>query len=538
MTHPICALCLGLFLFVGACAQGDVAGNDTRPSTTTSTTFPPPRDLGPLDLSPTPQDMRPPGADLADLPGPKDAGTADLGLLARDLSQPPDMAPPCGGRCTATQACRQGVCEDLCAKAAARCGSVTEGGDTVECGTCTGSTVCQANTCTEACAPLGLVCGSLTWSGQQTDCGSCAGGTSCLQGRCIGSGWRTIAAGADATCATRSNGEVRCWGDGATGQLGGGSGASALAPATVPGLGNVLEVDMESRTVCALDVQGQVWCWGQNSHMQIDDRSTAPHLAPSQLTALPQPVTHLSVATGHICTLDTAGKASCIGYNAQGQLGDGSRSLSTKPVAVIKLGGLADLELGDLHSCALELDGRVKCWGYNGGEGDAGRLGTGQEISTTSPTLVSQLPQAFGLSAGFSHTCAVDQALRVWCWGDNQYGQLGMSGIDKLFASQIPTLTQAVEVVAGYQSTCAIDRARDLWCWGRNTYGQLGLGDVNVRRTPQKVPLLNQVAQVDLGQDHTCATTLIGELWCWGRNHRGQLGLGDTRDRLKPVNVQ
>ena len=60
------------------------------------------------------------------------------------------------------------------------------------------------------------------------------------------------------------------------------------------------------------------------------------------------------------------------------------------------------------------------------------------------------------VSAGDSHTCALDDAGVVTCWGNDEYGQ-----------STVPdSLGTVVQVSAGYNHTCALDDAGTMTCWG------------------------------------------------------------------------
>jgi alpha-tubulin suppressor-like RCC1 family protein len=76
-----------------------------------------------------------------------------------------------------------------------------------------------------------------------------------------------------------------------------------------------------------------------------------------------------------------------------------------------------------------------------------------------------------------------------------------------------------------------------LWCWGGNQYGQLGLGDTDDRHSPTQVGVDADWAVVDAGAYQTCGIRVDSTLWCWGRNDHGQLGLGDTEDRRVPTQV-
>ena len=88
-------------------------------------------------------------------------------------------------------------------------------------------------------------------------------------------------------------------------------------------------------------------------------------------------------------------------------------------------------------------------------------------------------------------------------------------------------------VTAGYNYTCATRTNRALWCWGQNDVGQLGLGWYYEgpgagNPDPEQVisPAAAGWATITAGESHACAIRTGGTLWCWGWNDRGQLGIG------------
>src|SRR6478609_365846 len=89
------------------------------------------------------------------------------------------------------------------------------------------------------------------------------------------------------------------------------------------------------------------------------------------------------------------------------------------------------------------------------------------------------------VSTGFSHTCGIRTDATLWCWGDNEYGQLGLGDQkDRWVPRRVGT--GWVDVTAGGHS-CGIRTDATLWCWGYNGSGQLGLGDTIGRNTPTQV---------------------------------------------------
>jgi alpha-tubulin suppressor-like RCC1 family protein len=155
--------------------------------------------------------------------------------------------------------------------------------------------------------------------------------------------------------------------------------------------------------------------------------------------------------------------------------------------------------------------------------------------------------------------CAVDSAGAVWCWGSNNYGQLGIGSTSTGSGSAVQVATTAVGTtyltgmkkvwVDGYngEAACAINGSGSVWCWGYGNYGELGNG--STFNYPYAKPVLTAagssqltgVDQMSVAEDHTCAHKTDNTVWCWGSNSEGQIGVGTSSSSnpsyLYPVQV-
>jgi prepilin-type N-terminal cleavage/methylation domain-containing protein len=247
---------------------------------------------------------------------------------------------------------------------------------------------------------------------------------------------------------------------------------------------------------------------------------------------------NVSAGLNNGCAI-SLGKIYCWGNNAQGQLGNGTASgtVSTKPVAVDMSGALSGktvtaIASGYAHNCALA-SGAIYCWGYNA----AGQLGDGSNTQRNSPVQVNTSGVLNGktitsISAGRNVTCAV-ASNQAYCWGENQYGQLGNNSAPT--ASNVPVAVSTAGVLSGgivsqidvgIEHVCAI-AGGEAYCWGANYDGRLGNGGNTQMNVPVRVNtgLLSgkTVTQIDAGHYNTCATA-SGLAYCWGENDYGQLG--------------
>ncbi|WP_437809070.1 RCC1 domain-containing protein [Sorangium sp. So ce1078] len=187
-----------------------------------------------------------------------------------------------------------------------------------------------------------------------------------------------------------------------------------------------------------------------------------------------------------------------------------------------------------------------------GGEGEPEPGAPGAEVSgSASSALVGQGAQA--LAVGIGHGCALLATGGVKCWGEAEYGQLGLGDqndrgdIAGEMGASLPLVFGAniTAIAAHGETTCALEllpssSGTGLKCWGRNGYGQLGLGDTASRGdNPGEMASLGfidlgagrSVKAVSLGYNHTCAILDNDQVKCWGYNLHGELGIGDTSRR-------
>jgi alpha-tubulin suppressor-like RCC1 family protein len=110
-------------------------------------------------------------------------------------------------------------------------------------------------------------------------------------------------------------------------------------------------------------------------------------------------------------------------------------------------------------------DGRVFCWGAN----EFGQLGDGSRFNRAEPSVVDWLDHTPSmLSAGTAHTCALTESGEVYCWGNNEHGQVGNgTGLSFRPLTWVHSLgADAVSVEAGPHHSCAILSSGGVQCWG------------------------------------------------------------------------
>jgi alpha-tubulin suppressor-like RCC1 family protein len=268
---------------------------------------------------------------------------------------------------------------------------------------------------------------------------------------------------------------------------------------------------------------------------------TGPEPVSAEGATLAAPLAFVQVSTGafHSCGVTENGRAYCWGGNNAGQLGDGTifgNTARTTPSAVI--GGLRfrHVSAGYEHSCGLTTEDRVYCWGQN----FFGQLGNGTQGSdhfqVATPAEILGGRRFRQVRAGYSHTCAITTARVAFCWGENLRGQVGdgTSGVNRDVPVRVLGDHGWAQLTGGGAHTCGVTQDHQLFCWGLNEHGQLGNGTTTSRTRPVPVSGGREFRQVEAGGEHTCAVSTSDLAYCWGRNFQGSLGDGTQADRLTP----
>ena len=357
-----------------------------------------------------------------------------------------------------------------------------------------------------------------------------------------GAAWATqVSAGGSHTCAATVDGGVLCWGENGSGQLGDGTTQGRVVPVAVAGLGDsVRSVAAGWNHTCALTVAGAVYCWGWNAYGQLGDGTQGSNrLTPVPVAGLTSGVAAISAGYDFTCALTEEGDVKCWGDNSQGQLGDGTIQPRLTPVAVVGLPSGIQAIGASGHTCALTADGSIYCWGRN----VKGQLGNGATSMRPNPrpVAVAGLPGPMrAISAGGDHTCAITAQGAALCWGFNNMGQLGDGTLESRLSpvAVIGLPGEVASLSTGEYHTCASLTDGSAWCWGDNGEGRLGDGTTTDRRTPVAVAgLAAGVRGISAGLSYTCAVT-SGGVRCWGANWAGQLGDGTLTGRTTPVDVR
>lgn len=238
----------------------------------------------------------------------------------------------------------------------------------------------------------------------------------------VGGSFDLVDAGGFHTCVA-SGGLLECFGRNADGQCGVAA-AGAVGPSTVDGIANVTAIATGGFHTCVVS-DGEVYCWGRNVDFELG-RDGAGASTPSVVTGLSGlGVEELKSGDWHACAR-AGGDVYCWGRNEEGQLGVDTAGVDqADPQQVPLPDPVVELIVGDDHNCARTDADEVYCWGVNRN----GDIGVDPGTSMVGPVLVEGTPGGIvNMAAARAHTCVGTDQGQVWCWGSNNFGQLGVEG--------------------------------------------------------------------------------------------------------------
>lgn len=271
------------------------------------------------------------------------------------------------------------------------------------------------------------------------------------------------------------------------------------------------------RHTCGLSIDGEVRCWGSNDHGQLGDGTTQARLLPTDISLW---ATALSTGESHTCALARGGALWCWGSNHFGQVGAGSHLGNTTWLSPIIVNApmTAAIVAGAFNTCLVSDSQAIYCWGDN----EAGQLGAASEQDQDLPSLLAEVAAATTVSIGMLHACALRPDGSPICWGSNNSYELGhtLPGGHLEDPVGVPPMAQ---ISAGGSISCATTAAGEVWCWG-GLFGGAKLAE----------PFVADASEVRVGLMHACARMKDGRVMCWGSNHYGQLGDGTTIDADAP----
>ena len=364
--------------------------------------------------------------------------------------------------------------------------------------------------------------------------------------------------------------DLFAWGDNTYGQLGNGTTINSHVPVLVDTTGvmsgkTIMAVAGGAGFSVALSYENgegaELFTWGDNTYGQLGNGNNTSSSVPVAVdmtgVLAGKAIRAISAGMYHCLVLDSEGKLYSWGYNAEGQLGNGSFVNSNVPVAVDMTGVLAGKSVTDIaaaqdHNLVLSTEGLPYTWGDNA----FGQLGNNSTTASAVPIAVDVSGVLAGktitnVSAAYAHNLVLtnEGSGNVYAWGSNLFGECGVgSNVNQLVPVAVDVASAGASssinrIEAGYlTSFVATTSSDELYTWGDNTYGQLGNGTTTSSNVPVAVDMSGVLDGESL--DHIAASSFSMAVrasgfkaFAWGANLVGQLGNGTNINSSVPVAV-
>ncbi|HKJ00611.1 MAG TPA: RCC1 repeat- and reductase domain-containing protein [bacterium] len=309
------------------------------------------------------------------------------------------------------------------------------------------------------------------------------------------SDWVAVSAGGDMavnwghTVALKTDGTVWNWGTNTHSELGLVGPTSSSSPVQESsGANDWVAVSAGGYHTMALKANGTIWSWGWNLYGQLGDGTTTTSAVPVQEATGATDWVAISCGYRYSAALKSDGSLWLWGLNNVGQLGDGTltqRNVPTQEASLatnwvrVSTGAYAP----NPHTVALKSDGSLWAWGYNA----LGQLGDGTTTNSSVPIReATNANDWVDLSGARDQTSALKSDGSAWDWGGNTNGEIGDGTTTNSFAP-VEENTFSLNWIAihgGSGYTMALKADGTLWAWGKNGTGELGDGTTTNRLNP------------------------------------------------------
>ncbi|KAF8018639.1 hypothetical protein BT93_H3509 [Corymbia citriodora subsp. variegata] len=358
-----------------------------------------------------------------------------------------------------------------------------------------------------------------------------------------------ISAGASHSVAVLSGNVVCSWGRGEDGQLGHGDAEDRPSPTHLSALDGHEVVSVicgADHTAAYSESLREVYSWGWGDFGRLGHGNSSDVFTPQPIKTL-QGLRIKQIACGdsHCLAVTMEGEVQSWGRNQNGQLGLGTAEDSLLPQKIFAFQGIPIkmVAAGAEHTAAVTEAGELYGWGW----GRYGNLGLGDRNDRLFPEKVSSIhlngEMMVMVACGWRHSISVSASGALYTFGWSKYGQLGHGNFeDHLVPHKLEALHGSFvsQISGGWRHTMALTSDGKLYGWGWNKFGQVGVGDNVDHCAPVQVKFPNEqkVAQVSCGWRHTIAVTEPGNVFSWGRGTNGQLGHGESVDRNMPKIIE
>jgi uncharacterized repeat protein (TIGR02543 family) len=294
-----------------------------------------------------------------------------------------------------------------------------------------------------------------------------------------------ISAGENHTLILDADGKVYSFGSNEYGQLGRTTTETIDSMPTqidIAGENNITAIVATKNQSFLLDKDGKVYSFGYSEYGQLGHGDTQNKLVPTQIAGISN-IVSISAGTFHTLLLGKDGKVYSFGNGGYGKLGHGNETSFSVPTQIMVAGenNITAITAGASHSLLLGKDGKVYSFGYSG----SGELGHGNEDTQLSPKQIMAVGEnnITAMSASGSNSLLLGKDGKVYSFGNSGDGKLGLG--DGVSNTNIPTQVvvagdnNITAIAQGESHTLILDKNGKVYGFGNNFEGRLGLGSLD-----------------------------------------------------------
>lgn len=292
----------------------------------------------------------------------------------------------------------------------------------------------------------------------------------------------------------------------------------------------------------AISFDGTAWSWGSNANGQVGDGTVTNRSSP---VAVLEGISFKQISrdSSSVMGVDGNGNVFAWGLNTNGQLALNDVTPRSSPVVIAANPNgtkWRQISVNANYGVGMDSGGLAYSWGLN----TNGQLGDGTVTTKSSPVLVLGSKQWRQIFNGPANSLGIDSNGDAYAWGNNANGELGTNDVTPRSSPVLVVGARKWKQVGCFgssqSSSFGIDVNNDLYAWGYNVSGQLGIGNV----TPKSSPTLvlgglkwKSIANTGTPISWAMGIATTGDAYAWGDNAGGELGLNDVTPRSSPVLV-
>ena len=374
------------------------------------------------------------------------------------------------------------------------------------------------------------------------------------------SSWSFIDLGAEVTHGIDSAGRLFGWGYNLDGGVGINTTTTVSSPVLVSGPASTSWKAVSNYlSTLAITINGVLYGWGQNNNTTNGGAPGNGRTGGGSISS-PVLVSGPAGASWTAISLNGTNPDTAFGITTTGALyGWGDNIIQNalpvnnyinSPVQV-GVSSWTAVAAGGSHSIGITTAGVLYGWGYN----TSGQVGINSLTTVSSPVLVSGPTSTSWstIAAGTFHSIGITSTGKLYTWGLNTAGQLGINSLPNAVSSPVvvsgPAGASWSTIAAGAFHSLGITTAGILYGWGINTAGQLGINSLTTVSSPvvvappigqyswKQVSAANKYSGAAVPAYHTLAIRSDGTLYGWGLNTSGQVGINSLTNVSSPVLV-